>query len=129
MPKLLIKEDFISEDECSELLEWAKSCRSLLKPNPVSPHRFYRNIRVLLDSPLVNYVQQRVLKEYSLTDRQRMDGPLGSLLSFQEEGGQVQEHTDVLSGKRHLRFNLFLSVPESGGIPIYNGKEIPIKER
>jgi hypothetical protein len=123
------KEDFISKGECAELLEWAKECKPLLRKNSAGPHRHFNNIKRLPNNTLVRKVQKRVLSTYKLSDVDKEDGFIGSILSFQTEGAFVHSHTDEIKNKRHLRFNLFLSVPESGGVPIYDGEEMPIKER
>ena len=127
--EIKIKEGFISKAECADILLWVEECRYLLNPNPVSENRFFNNLNNLPSNTLVKAIQQKVLAEYGLSDVEREDGFLGSILSYQTEGAFVHHHTDTIEGKRHLRFNLFLSVPESGGVPIYNGEEMPIKER
>jgi hypothetical protein len=124
-----IKEDFITKEEQTHLLEWAEEQRPLLKANPMGKHRYSRPIRDLSYNEVSSNVLKRVLQEYNLKDRIHNDGFIGSILSYQTDGAFVHSHTDEIEDKRHLRFNLFLSVPESGGVPIYNGEEIPIKER
>lgn len=113
-----------------ELLDWAYSMRSMLRPNGVSPHRFFRPLKELTDIPLVAEVGVRVLKAYGLENTKKEDGPLGSILSWHNTGGSVHEHTDDFNtGMSHKRFNLFLSLPISGGIPIYNGRHLDVEER
>jgi hypothetical protein len=124
-----IEKDFITKEEQIHLLEWAEEQRALLKPNPMGEHRYSLPIRELPYNKVLRDVRERVLQEYNLKDRIHNDGFIGSILSYQTEGAFVHSHRDEIKDKRHLRFNLFLSVPDSGGVPIYEGEEIPIKER
>jgi hypothetical protein len=44
-------------------------------------------------------------------------------LSIINEGGAIHNQLDLASpGKTHLRFNIFLQLPENGGYPIIQGK-------
>lgn len=125
---LKIKEGFISKDECQELLAWSEKCTPLLNKNPLGLNRYSNNINNLPENALVQTIQEKVLRTYNLTDVDKTDGKIGSILSLQTEGAFVHQHNDEVDGKRHLRFNLFLSVPESGGVPVYDGKEITVME-
>ena len=121
--------DFITKEEQEELLTWSKSVRPFLRPN-ATPNRFYRFLNVIPKIPLVGVIEQRILESYNLQDTPKEDGRLGSLLSWHQTGGAVHEHNDDFNtGKRHIRFNLFLSKPDSGGAPIYDGKELEFEER
>jgi hypothetical protein len=48
---------------------------------------------------------------------------------FITDGGAIHEHQDSdYNGKQHVRFNVMVSKPDTGGIPIQNGVEIPVEE-
>lgn len=121
---------FITNKERDALLEWATDCRKSLKPNGVTPYRFFNFLDKLPHNNLVSSISERVLDNYGLGDTPKIDGHLGSLLSWHEEHAAVHPHTDDprLQGYRHYRFNLFLSVPNVGGVPIYNGEQIDVEE-
>jgi hypothetical protein len=49
--------------------------------------------------------------------------------SFITEGSAIHPHKDDdHNGKQHVRFNVMVSKPETGGMPIQNGVEIPVEE-
>lgn len=56
-----------------------------------------------------------------------------SLLDFiyhMDKGTKLHKHKDKNSNDGyHIRFNLIVQLPESGGVPIYAGKKINTKER
>jgi len=119
--------NFITEDEQKDLLSWAFSCRTYLTPNGLG--RFFNQVENLDYNKNVEIVSDRVLESYGLANKERQSGILGTVLSFNEEGGAIHSHNDIVDGYSHLRFNLFLSVPEKGGVPIYNHKKLYIEER
>lgn len=48
---------------------------------------------------------------------------------FITEGGAIHPHQDPdHSGKQHVRFNVMVSKPESGGAPVQNGVEMHVEE-
>jgi len=120
---------FITTDEHVELLEWSKRMEKLLKTNKITGQRFFRSLKDLEYNNIVNNISIRILEEYKLEGVPKKDGNLGGLLSVHRNGGHVHPHTDPENGGRHLRFNLFLSLPKEGGIPIYNGEQINVEER
>ena len=119
--------DFISAEEHLQLKDWAYSMREHLQVN--FRYRYFRVLTEMPKNKLVETIKRRVLEAYGLEDVPRIDGGLGSILSWHEEGGFVQPHTDKYEDNKHYRFNLILSLPKEGGIPIYNGKELEVEER
>jgi hypothetical protein len=48
---------------------------------------------------------------------------------FITAGGVIHEHQDFdHNGKQHIRFNVMVSKPEAGGIPLQDGVEIAVEE-
>jgi hypothetical protein len=48
---------------------------------------------------------------------------------FITEGGAIHSHQDQdHNGKQHARFNVMVSKPETGGIPVQDGVEIEVDE-
>lgn len=119
--------NFITDEEHSELKEWAYSVRGYLWEN--FRYRYFRVLDEIPENELVETIKKRVLKAYGLDGVPVIDGGLGSILSWHEEGGFVHLHTDKYGDNKHYRFNLILSLPEDGGIPIYNGKELEVEEK
>ena len=119
--------DFITDEEHLQLKEWAYSMRSHLIVN--FKHRYFRELSEMPRNELVDTIKKRVLKTYGLDGISTVDGGLGSLLSWHEEGGFVHLHTDKYDDNKHYRFNLILSLPQKGGIPIYNNKELKVEEK
>ena len=121
--------EFISLEEQAVLLKMAYSVRKNLKSNGAA--RFYQDHidKHYKLSNEYNNVKQRIidiegLKEFIFDTR------FGDFISFNETGGAIHEHKDINeSGYIHTRYNLLLSVPESGGNPIYDGKVVDIEER
>lgn len=51
------------------------------------------------------------------------------LCGFITEGGAIHPHQDPdHNGKQHVRFNIMVSKPESGGMPVQDGVEMPVEE-
>jgi hypothetical protein len=52
-------------------------------------------------------------------------------IGYMTDGGQLHEHTDPnprFSNLIHTRFNVMISKPVAGGVPVQNGKEIRVEE-
>ena len=48
---------------------------------------------------------------------------------FITEGGAIHQHQDQgCNGKQHVRFNVMVSKPNAGGIPVQDGVEIAVNE-
>jgi hypothetical protein len=48
---------------------------------------------------------------------------------FITEGGAIHQHQDPdHNGKQHVRFNVMVSKPEAGGIPVQDGIEMHVEE-
>jgi len=55
---------------------------------------------------------------------------LGHFIYYMEPGTKLHRHKDDNDvDSYHIRFNVLIQNPESGGIPIYAGKKIKTKER
>jgi hypothetical protein len=48
---------------------------------------------------------------------------------FITEGGAIHPHQDPdYNGKQHVRFNVMVSKPEAGGIPVQDGEALAVEE-
>jgi hypothetical protein len=51
------------------------------------------------------------------------------LCGYITDGGAVHPHSDPdHNGKQHVRFNVMVSKPEAGGVPVQDGVEIAVQE-
>jgi hypothetical protein len=74
---------------------------------------------------LIDEIKKRILDNENILNYKNDR----NLISFITEGGYVQKHTDpTLAGYKHIRYNLFLSKPYSGGDPIYDGVTMQYEE-
>lgn len=121
--------EFISLEEQAVLLKMAYSVRKNLKSN--GSGRFYQDHidkHYKLSKEYKN-VKQRIIDVEELKDF-IFDPNFGDFISFNETGGAIHEHKDGNEpGYIHTRYNLLLSIPKSGGNPIYDGEVVDVKER
>jgi hypothetical protein len=128
--RIQIVEDFITAEERQVLCAWAAEMFPFLKPNRHGKERFYQQVQNL---PVIPYtyhlVRQRVEQWLGVQECDR-EPEVGWFLGSIGEGGFVHEHIDrAPPAKRHLRGNLFIQTPESGGEPVINGVVQPFRER
>jgi len=119
----------ITEEEREFLLDWIFENEDSFQSNGAGLYRKFLNINKFKNVPSLFFeIKERILKEEEINEWQ-LDSFFGDIITFNEEDGFVHEHTDpTLPDSNHIRFNLFLSKPESGGNPIYNGKELEYEE-
>lgn len=52
------------------------------------------------------------------------------IIEYSRNGADFSNHKDVNSdGMVHVRFDVYVKLPKNGGLPIYNGELINVKER
>lgn len=121
--------NFINDDEKNALIEWMYSLldsKDIVSPNGRTSKL---NMELWNDLPEVyKNVKNRIIELENLKDN---GAPAyGDFISFNFEGANIQPHSDPNRGKLiHTRYNLLLSVPDSGGEPIYGNELIPIQEK
>jgi hypothetical protein len=129
IPKSWAYTEFITAREQNALLQFANSIRNLLRNNGAG--RFYRD-HIEQESFLPQEykdIKQRIIDTEKLKDF-IFDPQFGDFISFNEMSGAIHEHKDNNeNGFIHTRYNLLLSVPDSGGNPIYDGEVINVEER
>ena len=120
--------DFITPQEQTELLEWAHKMLPHLDPN--GEQRAFKKVCLLpWRPPAYDVVRLRLQERVALKEIVR-EPMFGWYLSSIGEGGAVHRHKDPTPpGHRHLRCNIFLQLPEGGGLPIVEDQTQPVRER
>jgi hypothetical protein len=124
----MLYENFISKDEQENLKDWAFEEECRLKPNLNGPGRFFNQVNNLAENELVYIIKDRIIKKFNLYGW-AADPQLGDWLGMQKDGAYINFHKDKLPIGEHHRFNVLIQLPHEGGINIYNGEELVVKER
>jgi hypothetical protein len=126
-------EDFINVDEQLFLRDWALRNEKYLIPNPSGPYRKRSPLNLLDDYPeLLIELKERLLDLEGLRDdNDILIANKQDIVSIQRNKGVVPNHTDYdrKNGYSLRRYNIFISLPDKGGLPIYGGEVLEIKER
>jgi hypothetical protein len=126
-------EDFITVDEQLFLKDWALRNEDYLIPNPTGPHRKRSPLNLLSDYPkLLIELKERLLDLEGLRDDEDIIiDDTQDMVSVQRNMGSIPEHMDKDRKKGYYlrRYNIFISLPNRGGLPIYGGDVLEIKER
>lgn len=130
-------ESVISNKERKILLKWICKNKNLFETNPISKNRHFLILPKGKCPDLFFDVKNRILKKENILE-DYIDKPTGhpiwdvglvyrDYVGCISEGGQIHNHIDdSILGYDHVRFNMFLTVPAKGGLPIYNGKTIKV---
>jgi hypothetical protein len=132
-------EDFITDEEQLQLLEWANKNSHLFQVNETgsdmvnSPYgsRKIGIIQKIKNSPieLVKRIKDRVV-EIEQIKNWREEPYFKDAIGIHGESGAIHIHTDKNApGYVHVRYNVILSYPNEGGHSIYNGKINVLKEK
>ena len=127
-----IVSEFIGPAEHSILLGWAEEQFSSgqLTANRNGPSRYYRRYEEGDCVPDVFWlIRRRAISTFSIA--QYEDEPqYKCFLGCNSSGGFIHPHTDPLPpDKHHIRMNIMLLKPVSGGYPVIDGKMLNIEER
>jgi hypothetical protein len=126
-------EDFITVDEQLFLRDWALRNEEYLIPNPSGPYRKRSPLNLLNDYPkLLIELKERLLDLEGLRDvSDILIADNQDIVSVQRNKGSVPNHIDYdrEEGYSLRRYNIFISLPDKGGLPIYGGEVLEIKER
>ena len=73
-------------------------------------------------------IKKIIVEKYKLENKQQ-EPIYKDFCGFITDGGAIHEHTDAnKNGLIHTRFNVMISKPIEGGIPIQDGKQILVEE-
>lgn len=74
-------------------------------------------------------IKDRIIKKESLENAMQ-EPTLKDQIGYMIEGGNLHLHVDPnKNGLIHTRFNVYVQIPEEGGMPIYSNHRIDVKER
>jgi hypothetical protein len=131
--RVVTKRRFLSGAEHAVLLGWAQEQLEggHLKTNSRGENRHFRSYEPAETVvPAVFWdVRRRAISTFSVTDYE--DEPLYKcFLGCNTEGGYVHRHVDQSPpGKYHIRMNIMLSKPLSGGEPVIGDRKFRVEER
>ena len=119
----------ITEKERLFLLNWIYKNEFKFKPNDFGPNRKAYFFDQDLETPSLFYeVRNRIIQRENI-NQWNPEPLLGNYVGWISNGGFIHRHIDSNPDYgNHIRYNLFISVPNEGGYPIYDNKVIPIKE-
>ena len=128
-----MNENIISKKELDFILKFIDINKDLFQENGVSPNRKFITLHKKLNPPNIFFdIKKRILIKENILDNYVDDifshGDIfGDYIGIITNGGKIHYHIDEKPTKYNLvRFNLFLSIPEKGGFPIYNEVTIPV---
>ena len=125
-------DNFISEEEQRIIREWALRNEKYLIPNPTGPYRSRELFKKIPEKLDLNFEIKKRIIEIENLENNKFEPYRGDFVSVQRNGAKVPEHVDANPSNKELhsrRYNVFISLPEKGGLPIYDGKVINITER
>ncbi len=134
-------ENFITDEERNEIETWAfleqERMRKVYPINNESDQRkkdiirHFGKLSELTHVPkLVNELKEKLI-EYEQLEEFLPEPHNGDWISIVGQDAYVEPHIDANLNRNYYtrRYNLLISLPTSGGLPIYDGKIIPVKEK
>lgn len=126
--------DLVNEAERLELRDYALELKvkEALVSNQAGENRYSQRIwGGPLVTPLIRDVAARIERRFGL-EGVPVDPELGWVISVILKGGFVHTHTDARLYRdkplKHLRCNVVISKPDSGGIPVIANRPVPLVE-
>lgn len=107
---------------------WAEAKYKAFRPNGFG--RQYGDLgRIDLGAPdEVWEIKRQVVEANGLVGAEQ-EPMFKDFCGYITEGGAVHPHTDLEhNGKQHVRFNVLVSKPESGGVPVQDDIELFVEE-
>jgi len=119
----------ITKKEQLLLLDWTFKNEHKFIPNCLGPYRKYYPFDNDQETPSLFFeIKERIIKKEKIK-KWYPEPDIGNYIGWISNGGVIHRHIDSNPDYgNHIRYNLFLSVPNEGGYPIYNNQVIPVKE-
>jgi hypothetical protein len=120
----------ITEEERLFLLKWVTQNEYKFVPNNFGPSRKVYFFDSDIETPdLVYEIRDKIIEKENIT-KWYPEPLLGNYVGWISDGGFIHRHIDPNQEcGNHIRYNLFISIPNEGGYPIYDNQVIPVKER
>lgn len=129
----IFENKIISKEEKNTLLVWTYKNEYKFIQNSMGPHRKYYCFTKESGVPRLFFdVKRRILDRENI--KSWIEEPMYmDYIGWITDGGFIQQHKDGEYNSsagllRHVRYNLFLSVPYKGGDPVYNERKMRMKE-
>jgi hypothetical protein len=125
-------DNFISQEEQEVIRNWALRNEKYLIPNSSGPFRsreLFKKIPEKLE--LLDEIKRKIIEIEELHDN-KFEPFRGDFVSIQRNGAKVPTHVDHNPEDTTLhsrRYNVFILLPEKGGLPIYDGEVLNVSER
>lgn len=125
-------DNFISQEEQEVIRNWALRNEKYLIPNSSGPFRsreLFKKIPEKLE--LLDEIKRKIIEIEELHDN-KFEPFRGDFVSIQRNGAKVPTHVDHNPKDTTLhsrRYNVFILLPEKGGLPIYDGEVLNVSER
>lgn len=119
----------ITETERLKMLFWIFSNQKNFKQNPAGPYRKYLSFSENKNIPKIFFdVRNRIIENEKIKNY-ITEPKLGNMITWVSKNGFIHKHTDSsIHLYDHVRYNLCLCSPFSGGRTIYNKEVVQIKE-
>lgn len=127
----LVREDFITPDEQTELSAWITREWAWASGETLAPKGWRGTMRWKTPPPVFFTVAGRVIRWLKLTDEQwARDPKFGWTVNYQPEFSWVLVHQDLAPpGKAVIRANVLVARPPAGGTVFIADQEILVRER
>lgn len=121
-------EEILTVEEQEKIVEWARKNYTKFKPNGINRWRcILSNIRSYPE--VINIIKQRIVQKEGL-ENFLQEPTYKDALSYMTHGAKLHEHIDPNQGELlHIRFNVYVQLPQEGGYPIYANRLHKLKER
>ena len=118
----------MSIEEQKIIVDW--TIKNYHRFNKTGQNRQMQQMDQLKDIPSIVWdIKQRIIELEKLHEY-RQEPMFRDAIGYMSEGGQLHKHTDPnKDGLIHTRFNVYVQIPEKGGLPVYANKKIVLKER
>jgi len=118
--------EVITEAEQKTIIEWANKNYTTFTKN--GEYRQYKILTGVIPIA-ITMIKERLINKENLR-QVRQEPELKDYISYIQPGGQVEPHTNqAKDGLCHTRFEVYVQLPEQGGLPIIDNKVTPVNER
>ena len=126
----LFQNKLITKNERQFMLDWIYRNEHLFNSNPNGLHRKYFIFSNHQQTPKLFFeIKSRITQRENITCWYQ-EPMYQDYIGWVSNGGFIHNHKDNnVNGMKHIRYNVFLSVPKEGGDPVYNGKRMRFSER